>query len=75
MATLRRFEEPKAHADWAHSRAQILALDAPQQVASHRSMAEFTSDQTMAAGTVPKTVPTELAVGSRGTRSASAICS
>ena len=75
MATLLRFEEPQTHADWAHSRAQILALDAPRQIASHRSMTEFTSDQTMAAGTVPKTVPAEFPLASGGSRAASVIYS
>jgi hypothetical protein len=57
MTTRRRFEEPQTHADWAHSRAQILALDAPRQIASHGPRAEFTSDHAMVAETVPKLCP------------------
>lgn len=60
---------------WAHSWAQFLTLETPRQFASHGSRAESTGNRVMVAETVPKTVPTELALGVRRTRSASAICS
>jgi len=38
-------------------------------------MTEFTSDQTMAADTVPKTVPTEFPLANGGSRAAAVIYS
>ena len=75
MATLRCFEERQTHADWAHSRAQFWPLGASWQFTSHGSRAEFTGDQAMAADTVPKTVPIELALGASGSCSVSGVCS
>lgn len=75
MATLRRFEEPQTHADWAHSRAQFLMLDAQRQIASHESRSEFTRDLAFVAAAVPKTVPTEFPLASGGSRPASVIYS